>query len=226
MTDTASKTETAKRLDKPSFSYRLLRVFVRFVMLVYFRLVPKFNSDIPFDIPIVVAVNHQSYLDPVLVGSSMPRKLRYMARTTLFKNRLFAWLIRKLGAIPIEREGPALAGLKQAVAILETNSALLIFPDSTRTTDGSIGEFQSGFVWLAQKTGAAIVPVVLHGADKALHRKAKFPRPRRVKLTVLDPIPASSLTPREGESASSCRDRLAAEIREMMVAAKAQMERQ
>ena len=217
--------EAVKKVnDRPGIIYRIVRLIVRAVFLLYFRFRPRREGNVPFDVPLIVAVNHQSILDPVLVASAMPRKLRYMARTTLFRNRLFAWIIRSLGAIPVDREGPALAGLKKATGLLEVGSAVLIFPDSTRTTDGSIGEFQGGFVWLAQRAGAWIQPVVLSGADKAMHRSSKFPQPKKIRLILLEPLPPESLNPREGEASSDSRNRIAQEIRAMMVEAKAALE--
>lgn len=215
---------TKKVSDRPGVLYSFVRLFVRTVFMLYFRLRPRREGIVPLDVPLVVAVNHQSMLDPVLVAVAMPRKLRYMARRTLFKNRYFSWLIRSFGAIPIDREGPALAGLKQASILLETGAAVLIFPDSTRTIDGSIGEFQAGFIWLAQRTNAWIQPVVISGANRALHRANKFPRPKKIRVMLLEPISPTSLVPRQGESAADCRNRLAAEIKSSMDEAKARLE--
>ena len=132
--------------------------------------------------------NHQSHLDPPFVGLIVPRRVNFVARNTLFKNRFFAWLINSLDAIPIDREGLGLSGLKETMRRLKRGEIVLLFPEGTRSPDGEMQPLRPGFSALVQRTGVPIVPVALDGAYQAWPRKAKFPRPGRIQIVVGEPI--------------------------------------
>jgi 1-acyl-sn-glycerol-3-phosphate acyltransferase len=131
--------------------------------------------------------NHQSHLDPVLVGVACPRQLRAMARKSLFFWPL-GWLIHSLGAVPVERGGRGISGIKAILKLLGHNEAVIIFPEGTRTRDGQLQPFQAGFAAIARRSGAAIVPVAIHGAYEAMPRGHALPRPRQIVLAFGAPI--------------------------------------
>ncbi|MDZ7814443.1 MAG: lysophospholipid acyltransferase family protein [Planctomycetota bacterium] len=211
--------------DRHNLITTLSRIIATMVFFILFRFTWRGKRNFPQKGPLLIVMNHQSFLDPVLAGIMAPRRLVYFARSTLFKNKLLSALIRFYGAMPVDRDGGgSFAGLKQAHKILSDGRALLMFPDATRTRDGDIGEFKPGFVWLAQQTGATILPVVVCGANRAWHRSRKLPSPRRVRCKILQPIPAKELTPAPGESDREAQKRLADEIRQTMVAEKQKME--
>ena len=152
----------------------------------------------------------------MLVALTVPRGLRFIARSSLFRNRFLSVLMRSFGALPVEREGIGLGGLKLAERQLKQGKAVLLFPEGTRTRDGAIGQFHPGFIWLAMRCGALILPVVLDGAMKAWPRKQKLPKPVRIKAAALDIIMPDELQPIDGENTKDCRDRLAEAIRGKM----------
>lgn len=136
----------------------------------------------------IVASNHASHLDPVLVGSATERRLTFLARSTLFEPRFFGALIRALGAVPIEREGVGIGGLRAALTVLGQGGAVLVFPEGTRSRDGELGSFRTGAVRIAQRSGAPIVPVWVEGSRRAMPRGARFPRPRAIEVRVGTPF--------------------------------------
>ncbi len=102
-------------------------------------------NHIPRTGPVLFVSNHQSYLDPILVGLGSHRRQFYaMARSTLFHQPAFAWLIRSLNAVPVERGTADMAAMRRSIGVLQRGHALLVFPEGTRTADGSIGPFQHG----------------------------------------------------------------------------------
>ena len=109
-----------------------------------------------------------------------------MARASLFVGP-FGWLIRSFGAVPVER-GSATGGIRALLGMLRAGEAAIVFPEGTRTTDGKLQPFQSGFCAIARRGGATIVPTTIDGAYAALPRGAKFPRPRPIALTFNEPI--------------------------------------
>jgi len=141
--------------------------------------------------PVLLVANHQSHLDPVLVGIACPRQLKYLARHDLFFWPL-GWWIRSLGAVPIDRSRGALTGMKTTLKLLQQGNAVLVFPEGTRTPHGDLQPLLPGFCLLARRSGATIVPVAIQGAYNAMPRGSAFPRPRPIRLTFGEPV-----TPRQ-----------------------------
>jgi 1-acyl-sn-glycerol-3-phosphate acyltransferase len=138
------------------------------------------KSHVPLDGPVLLVSNHQSHLDPVLIGLACPRQLRYLARVGLFFWP-FSWWIRALGAVSIDRES-ALSGIKTTLKLLKDGEAVVVFPEGSRTPDGKLHPLLPGFCVLARRSGATIVPVAINGAFAALPRGSHFPRPALIRL--------------------------------------------
>ncbi len=131
---------------------------------------------------VLVVSNHQSHLDPILVGLACDRRLNYVARDTLFGFAPFRWLIYSLDAIPLDREGLGLGGLKESIRRLRAGEMLLIFPEGTRTRDGEVGQIKPGFLALARRTSTPIWPVAIEGAFDAWPRSNTFPQPAVIHI--------------------------------------------
>ena len=125
----------------------------------------------------LVLSNHQSNLDPVLIGLACERRLNYVARTTLFRSAAFRWMVAALDAIPIDREGGGLGGLKETLKRLKRGEMVLLFPEGTRTPDGEVHAIKPGFCAIARRAAVPLVPVALDGAFDAWPRQRRFPRP-------------------------------------------------
>jgi 1-acyl-sn-glycerol-3-phosphate acyltransferase len=156
--------------------------------LFRFRFTGK--SHVPLEGPVLIVANHQSNLDPVLIGLACPRQLKYFARVGLFFWP-FSWWIRALGAVPIDRES-AIGGIKATLKLLKQGEAIVVFPEGSRTFDGKMGELLPGFCVLARRGGATIVPAAINGAFDALPRGSFFPRLAEISLVI-----CPSITPRE-----------------------------
>lgn len=132
--------------------------------------------------------NHQSNLDPVLIGLACDRRLNYVARKTLFRFAPFRWLINSLDAIPIDREGLGFEGLKETLRRLKRGELVLLFPEGTRTPDGLVHAIKPGFCAVARRAGVPVVPVALDGAFDAWPRHCRRPRTAVIHLDFGDPI--------------------------------------
>jgi 1-acyl-sn-glycerol-3-phosphate acyltransferase len=144
--------------------------------------------NIPREGGVLVVSNHQSHFDPPLVGMGCRRQMNYLARDTLFGFAPFRWLILSINAIPIDREGLGLGGIKEALKRLKRGEMVLIFPEGTRTPDGEIGRFRPGFTTLAVRSGAAILPAAVEGAYGCWPKSRKFPRPGRIGVRYGRPL--------------------------------------
>jgi 1-acyl-sn-glycerol-3-phosphate acyltransferase len=168
--------------------YRLLQRLLQLLGVVVYRVRCSGWHNIPAEGGVLVVSNHQSHLDPPLVGISCPRQMNYMARETLFRFAPFGWLIHSVGAFPLDREGVGLSGIKEALKRLKRGEMVLIFPEGTRTRDGEIARFRPGFTTLAVRSKAAILPVAIDGAFEAYPRWRKWPGPGRIRVRFGKPI--------------------------------------
>jgi 1-acyl-sn-glycerol-3-phosphate acyltransferase len=182
---------------------------------------------VPLHGPVLVVANHQSMLDPVLVGLSAPRGLTYLARKTLFKNRLVGWVIRTLQAFPVDQEGVAKEGMKAVLKGLAQGRAVVVFPEGSRSEDGAIGPFMRGIALLVERSQAPVVPVGIAGAFAALPRGQRLPRfspmflpaqPGAIAVCVGRPIPHQEL-------ANLSREQLLDRLRQEITTVQARAER-
>jgi len=133
------------------------------------------RENIPATGAVLVLANHQSHFDPPLVGMGCLRRLNFLARETLFHFAPLRLLIQSLDAIPIDRDGLGLSGIKESLRRLKRGEMVLIFPEGTRTTDGEMQPMRPGFTVLAVRSGAAILPVGLDGPYQAWPKSQRFP---------------------------------------------------
>ncbi len=137
--------------------------------------------------PVLVASNHQSFLDPPLIGNLYQDEMCYLARKTLF-NTVTRWVYTQWNAIPVDQDRPDMASLKTIIRKLKEGHRVLVFPEGSRTLDGEIGEAAPGIGLVAAKSGAVIQPVRIRGAREALPRGSARIRFARISVTVGPPI--------------------------------------
>jgi 1-acyl-sn-glycerol-3-phosphate acyltransferase len=126
--------------------------------------------------PVLALANHQSFLDPVLVGLAIPRYVRFVHRQTLKKNPVLAWVMASLRAIPIDHKGFSREGLQATLDALSAGQCVGMFPEGERTHDGSVEPFKPGIALLLKRVKAPILPVGVAGAFAAFSRHMKAPR--------------------------------------------------
>ncbi|MGD0384390.1 MAG: lysophospholipid acyltransferase family protein [Thermoguttaceae bacterium] len=168
--------------------YNFLRMIVQITGVLVFQVRHTGQKNIPSQGGVLVVPNHQSHLDPPLVGMGCRRHMNYLARESLFVFAPFAWLIRSINAIPIDREGFGIAGIKESLRHLKRGEMVLIFPEGTRTPDGEIKQFRPGFTSLAVRSHAAILPVAIAGAFQCWPKSRTFPRPGKIRVHYGQPV--------------------------------------
>ncbi len=168
--------------------YDFLRVFFRAFGVAVCQTRVFGRQHIPVDGGVLVVSNHQSHLDPILVGLACNRRLNFVARDTLFGFAPFRWLINSLDAIPIDREGTGLGGLKESLRRLKAGEMLLIFPEGTRTRDGEVGQLKPGFLALARRAKVPLMPVGLDGSFDSWPRRNVLPQPAVIHIRVGEPL--------------------------------------
>lgn len=152
---------------------------VHFVMLFMFRIKRIGVANIPKEGGVILAINHKSEFDPIMVGITSPRRLNFMAKAELFENKLFGGLIKKLGAFPVHRGSGDVGALKVSFKILKAGGAMLIFPEGGRVKKGEKRKAKSGVAMIAQKMNVPVIPVYIGGDYKWM---------RKITVTYGEPI--------------------------------------
>lgn len=127
--------------------------------------------------PALLIANHQSFLDPSLVGVASRRRLCFLARKSLFRHRALAWLIRSFNAVPVDQEGIGIEGLRILMHKLRQGQAVVVFPEGSRTENGAIQPLMPGIHLLIKRAAAPIIPIGIAGAYEAWPRGRPLPIP-------------------------------------------------
>lgn len=170
--------------------YFLSWILARVVFYALFGLRLRGRENVPAEGGVVVASNHQSFLDPIIIGIALGpwRQVHYMARDSLFVGP-FGWLIRTYNAFPVRRGRADREALAEARRRLSRGLPVLVFPEGTRSADGRLGRVKAGAARLALDAGVPLLPCYIHGAYRAWGRGKKFFRPiRGMRVYVGRPI--------------------------------------
>ncbi|MEE2947038.1 MAG: lysophospholipid acyltransferase family protein [Verrucomicrobiota bacterium] len=171
----------------------------RLVFRNLFRCRVYHPERVPLKGPVILAANHESYLDPPLIGSSLLRPVNYLARANLFSNRLSGPFLRGLNSVPVDRGGGGAKGLKNILERLLNGDSILIFPEGTRTHDGMIQPAQAGIGLTILKSHAPVVPVRVW-AYNAYGRHRRVPRVGMITVKFGHPMPFDEVR----EKAKAC----------------------
>ena len=175
----------------PDFVYKAVKAFLRLLCFAYFRVRVEGADRIPKTGAVIVAPNHRSFVDFLVVGTTATRrKAFFMAKDDLWKSKLLGRLLETFGAFPVNRAGADRLALDRAQAVLEQGELLILFPEGTRRSGPKIEDLHEGAAFLAARTGSSIVPVGVGGTSAAMPKGAHVPRPVKVRLIVGSPIAA------------------------------------
>jgi 1-acyl-sn-glycerol-3-phosphate acyltransferase len=175
--------------------YAFLKPIAVFLMRAWFGLRVRGAEHVPASGPALIVSNHQSILDPPVIGGAARRQIYFLAKAELFRIPMFGSLIRALHARPVRREGSDPGALRTAAQLLGEGKALLVFPEGTRSLNGRLGEGKPGVGMLAVTSGAPVVPVYVSGTLEALPKGSAWPRRSQVSVSF---GPALHFKPRNG----------------------------
>lgn len=139
----------------------------------------------------VMACNHQSFVDILIMGAVMPRHVAFVARDTLAETRWLGFVMRQCGVVLIKRSSSDRRALRAMAEHLELGDTIAIFPEGTRTRNGELGEFKGGALLTARLAKVPIVPVGIRGAHAAWPRGRAIPFPKKIGVRFGQPIDSS-----------------------------------
>ncbi len=168
--------------------HALTRWVIQRSLYPYFRVTVRGRPKLDLPGPLIVAPVHRSNLDSLLVATLSHRRLRALAKESLFQMKPLAWYISALGAFPLTRGTADREAMRAARLVLDRGDPLLVFPEGTRQTGPLVSTLFDGTMWLASKSQATVVPVGVAGTEAALPPGARFPRRTRCAIVVGDPL--------------------------------------
>jgi 1-acyl-sn-glycerol-3-phosphate acyltransferase len=145
------------------------------------------RENIIEDGPAIMAANHQSYLDPPLVGITCREELYFLARKTLFEKKLLGPLISRVNALPVDLSRGDLTAVRTIINLLKDGHRTVIFPEGTRSLDGNIQPARPGIGMIIAKTLVPVVPMRIFGSFQAWPKGGKI-APHPVTVVVGKPI--------------------------------------
>lgn len=174
-------------------------------------------ENVPATGGVILAVNHASHFDPPLIGCLLKRHINFFARKTLWINKAASWWLDSVGTIPVDRDGDSdIKAMKATLSTLKNGGLLSLFPEGTRSPDGTLQSAKPGIGLIAAKSQATVIPCRIFNSNKVLSKGKVLPNLNlSVHMRYGKPLPPSAYDP--GREAGKERyqivaDRIMAEI--------------
>jgi 1-acyl-sn-glycerol-3-phosphate acyltransferase len=206
----------------------VLYLVVRFLLRPLFHVVLRMHvtgrENVPAIGPVILASNHLSFIDSMVIPLSAPRRVHYLAKAEYFTGTgVGGWLTRTLftalGAMPVQRQTSRAAqeALDTALGVLRRGEGFGIYPEGTRSRDGRLARGKTGVAWLALTADCPVVPVAVHGTDRVQPVDSRWPRPHKVSVTFGEPLtfPEQHGMARNGRARRVVTDRIMEAIAEL-----------
>jgi len=168
--------------------YYLSLLVLRTIDLVYCRSKVTGKENIPSRGGCILACNHISNLDPVILGTTTWRYLNFMAKEELFRNKFMSWYWHQVGAFPIRRGDADFRAVREAIRRLKMGRLLVMFPEGTRGAADRVKKINPGIGLLVKSSGAPVIPVHIKGTDGALPNSAKWLTFHPVSIHLGEPL--------------------------------------
>ncbi len=166
-------------------AYANSRIILKTLLNAFFSLEIEGAENLPKKGPFIVASNHVSHVDPIVVGVACnTSQIAFMAKRELFDMPILGPWIKAVGCISVERNSGSSGSLKKAVQKLKDGGAIGIFPEGRRSPDGSLKKPEPGIGLLAAKSGAPIIPIYVSGTAKVMPKGQKIPKPYKIKARI------------------------------------------
>jgi len=193
------------------FANRALRLIFRIILRVELRGL----ENIPLQGPVIVAISHSSFLDPLIAGAYSPRDVVPMAKAEAFNLPVIGWIIRAYGAFPVRRGEVDMTAVKTALRVLQSGYALIIAPEGHRSESGMLQQGREGAIILSLRSSAPILPVAVWGGKSFWKSLLRFRR-TEVKYFVGKPVLPSIKNKIDREQVNGMSHELMLRIAELM----------
>jgi 1-acyl-sn-glycerol-3-phosphate acyltransferase len=210
---------TVKRA--PRWFYQVARTVVITFCKIWFRVSYEGTDRLPKDAPYVIAPIHRSNVDTFVVGCMTRRRVRFMAKDSLWKVKPLGVFIETVGGFPVRRGSADVEAIKTALGLLAEGEPVVLFPEGARQTGPIVQPLFDGAVYVAAKAGVPIVPVGVGGSERCMPKGSKLIYPYKVHVIVGDPISPPAIVGRRVDRAELAKvtDELSATLQTLFDAA-------
>ncbi len=187
------KTRVAPNGEVFPTTYRIGAIIADAIARVMFRVRYIGLENIPSDGGGILAPNHSSFLDPLIVACRVPRPMVFIAHQMFFDREPLGTWMRQAGGFPVATGGDSTASIREVVRALRNGRLLGMFPEGTRSWDGRLLPPMPGVGLLVSATDVPVIPVHVDGAYRAWPRHRRFPLPRRITIRFGTPVALADL---------------------------------
>jgi 1-acyl-sn-glycerol-3-phosphate acyltransferase len=170
------------------FAYRFLYLLLVPLIRLYWRIRVRGREKLPKRTGLIVASNHWSGVDPIMVCSSFWRPVHWLAKVELVRSFKIAWFFKAAAVIPINRDAPENEPFERAASYLKRGALFGIYPEGTRSVDGRLYRGYTGVARIAQASGAPVIPTAVMGTRESVPKGKLMPRPVPVTVIFGDPL--------------------------------------
>lgn len=186
------------------FFYRIIQGIIFAFLKIYFRLSITGRENIPKTGPFILAPIHRSNVDTPIASAVTSRRLRFMGKDSLWKNKPIAAVLSALGGFPVTRGSADLEALKRCLSVLKLGEPIVLFPEGTRQSGPIVCQLFDGAAYLAIKAQVPIVPVGFGGTEAVMPKGSKMIYPRKCVAVIGEPLqPPSSVDGRLPRTATT-----------------------
>jgi len=168
--------------------YQVFRAWMVGICRGWCRMSIEGREHIPKTGAFVLAPVHRSFIDTPIASTLTRRRMRFMGKDTMWKNRAFGWLLSSLGGFPVTRGSADREALMRCIEVLQNGEPLVVFPEGERKSGPVVQPLFEGASYVAVKAGVPIVPVGIGGSARVMPKHAKFVRPYKLHAVVGPPI--------------------------------------
>ena len=198
--------------------YKICRSICYLVVILFWSLKIKGGNFVNHKGPLILAANHVSYLDPVIVGISVKRPIIFIAKKEVFDIPILSFILRKLGVIPVDKKNINPASVKKIITLLKKGHIIGIFPEGTRSLNGQLLKLNSGMIKIALQTNAPIIPIGINGTFDIYPPHAKIPaffKRKNIYVNFGKPIHLDSSKRKDAEYLEESLQKIEQEIKEL-----------
>ena len=185
-------TKFRARLVGQSLTTKVAYVLVRDLLLIlcklYFRVTVSGREHLPATGPYIIAPVHRSNIDTPLSAFVTRRRVRFMGKDSLWKQKHVGAFLSLLGGFPVTRGAADVEALKRCVAVLDAGEPLVMFPEGTRQSGATLHPLFEGPAYVALKRGVPIVPVGIGGTERVMRKGSKMIWPHKCHVSIGAPI--------------------------------------
>ncbi len=174
--------------------YTIVKGILSVLIWLFFKFKVFGADNIPKEGGVIIASNHVSYLDIPFLACGIGRSVDFIAKSELFRNRVFGWILKSLGTFPIKRGSIDRWAISEAIKRLRDGRVIVIYPEGARSKDGRLNDPKRGIGMLVALSGARVIPSFIMGTGTVLPRGARMIRFNPVRLYLGNPLDFTRVT--------------------------------